>query len=198
MGFTPMEGLMMGTRSGSVDPGLLLHLLREQNLTVEELDHALNFQSGLLGVSGVSADMREVLAAAASNPDAKLALDVYVHRLQQAIGGMAAVLGGLDALVFTAGVGENAPQVRQMTCANLQHLGVRLDEAANAARIANDRDIGAADSNVRVLVIHTREDLTIVRDIRRLLAASSPAGAQSRSLHSTSASAEQSAMKEYT
>src|SRR5262245_54838041 len=124
MGFTPLEGLMMGTRSGSVDPGLLLHLLRHGGMTAEQLDQMLNHESGLLGVSGVSADMREVMAAASSgNEQARLALEIYAHRARQTLGGLAATLGGVDALVFTAGVGENAATVRAMICDGLSCVG---------------------------------------------------------------------------
>ena len=169
MGFTPMEGLMMGTRSGSVDPGLLIHLMREKGFDAERLDHALNHESGLLGVSGFSSDMREVLAATHESADARLAVDVYVHRLRQTIGAMAAVLGGVDALVFTAGVGENAPEIRRRACEPLGFLGIELDEPANL-NCKPDGDIATRGASARVLVIATREDLTIVREVRRLLA----------------------------
>jgi acetate kinase len=169
MGFTPMEGLMMGTRSGSVDPGLLIYLLREKGFDAQRLDRALNHESGLLGVSGFSSDMREVLAAVPQREDARLAVDVYVHRLRQTIGAMAAVLGGVDALVFTAGVGENAPEIRRRACENLGFLGVELDEQANRS-CKPDADVAAPASPARVLVIATREDLTIVRETRRVLA----------------------------
>ena len=170
MGFTPMEGLMMGTRSGSVDPGLLIYLLRERGFDAERLDRALNHESGLLGVSGVSSDMRQVLEAMPHHEDARLAIDVYVHRLRQTIGAMAATLNGIDALVFTAGVGENAPEIRRRACANLGFLGIALDEQANA-QCKCDADIASTGSPARVLVIATREDLTIVRETRRVLSA---------------------------
>ena len=169
MGFTPMEGLMMGTRSGSVDPGLLIYLMREKGFDADRLDRALNHESGLLGVSGVSSDMRQLLAAMPQQEDARLAIDVYVHRLRQTIGAMAATLGGVDALVFTAGVGENAPEIRRRACENFGFLGVELDEQANA-RCKCDADIATPASRARVLVIATREDLTIVREVRRILA----------------------------
>ena len=169
MGFTPLEGLMMGTRSGTVDPGLLIYLLREKGLDVEALDRALQHESGLLGVSGVSGDMREVLAAAARDPAARLAIDVYVHRIRREIGAMAAVLGGVDALVFTAGVGENARDIRAQVCEPLAHLGLELDPARNKSA-RPDADISTTSSKGRILVVATREDLTIVREIRSLLA----------------------------
>ncbi|MCI0685023.1 MAG: acetate kinase [Gemmataceae bacterium] len=168
MGFTPLEGLMMGTRSGSVDPGVLIYMLREKGLDGDRLDRALNHESGLLGVSGVSSDMRQVLAAAPDNPDARLAVDIYVHRIRQTIGAMAATLGGVDGLVFTAGVGENSAEIRERVCANLDFLGLALDRSANRER-RPDADIAAPASKARILVIATREDLTIVRETRKLI-----------------------------
>ena len=168
MGFTPLEGLMMGTRSGTVDPGLLIYLLRDKDLNADQLDHALNHESGLLGVSGVSSDMREVLAALPQNPDARLAVDIYVHRIRQTIGAMAATLGGVDGLVFTAGVGENSPEIRERVCENLGFLGLNLDPNANRER-KPDADVAAPGSPGRILIIATREDLTIVRAIRQLI-----------------------------
>ncbi len=168
MGFTPLEGEVMGTRSGSLDPGVLLYVLRRKGLTVEQLDHALNYESGLLGLSGISSDMRQILKEAPNNPDARLALEVYIHRLVQTIGAMAATLGGVDGLVFTAGVGENSEQVRELVCENLGHLGLELDSTANA-HCKPDADISGRASRGRILVISTREDLTIVRETRRLI-----------------------------
>jgi acetate kinase len=168
MGFTPMEGLMMGTRSGSVDPGILVYLLRQKGLDADQLDHALNYDSGLLGVSGVSSDMRQVLAAAPHHAEARLAIDVYVHRIRQTVGAMAATLGGVDALVFTAGVGEHAAEIRARVCENLGYLGLALDRTANDA-CQPDADIALPASTGRILVIATREDVTIVRETRQLL-----------------------------
>lgn len=168
MGFTPLEGLMMGTRSGTVDPGLLIYLLRDKGLNADDLDRALNHEAGLLGVSGVSSDMREVLAALPQNPHARLAVDIYVHRIRQTIGAMAATLGGVDGLVFTAGVGENSPEIRERVCENLGFLGLNLDRNANREK-KPDADITAPGSPGRVLIIATREDLTIVRAIRQLI-----------------------------
>jgi acetate kinase len=170
MGFTPLEGLMMGTRSGSVDPGLLLYVLRRRGLTPDDLDRVLNKESGLLGVSGVSSDMRQVLAAARAGDDrARLALDIYAHRVRQTVGAMAATLGGIDALVFTAGIGENAGEVRQRICAGLEAIGLEIDPEANARR-RPDADVATAGSRGRILLIATREDLMIVRDTVRVLA----------------------------
>ena len=170
MGFTPLEGLMMGSRSGSVDPGLLLHLLRDRGVDAAGLDRALNEESGLLGVSGVSSDMRAVLAAQAGNPAARLAVEIYLHRLRREIGAMAATLGGLDALVFTAGVGENSAEIRRRACEGLEHLGLRLDSAANAEG-RPDVDIASPDAPARILIVASREDLTIVRELRSLMKA---------------------------
>jgi acetate kinase len=168
MGFTPLEGVMMGTRSGTVDPGMLVYLLRHKGLNSDELDHALNYESGLLGVSGVSSDMRQVLSEFAGNPDARLAVDVYVHRIRQTVGAMAATLGGVDALVFTAGVGEHAPEIRKRVCEKLNYLGLELDRTANET-CKPDADVAMPASAARILVIATREDLTIMRETRRLL-----------------------------
>ena len=168
MGFTPMEGAVMGTRSGSLDPGVLLYLLRRKGLTVEQLDYTLNHESGLLGVSGISSDMRRILKEAPNSANARLALEVYIHRLVQTIGAMAATLGGVDGLVFTAGVGENSAQVRELVCENLGHLGLELDTTANA-RCKPDADVARHGAPGRILVIATREDLTIVRETTRLI-----------------------------
>jgi acetate kinase len=164
MGFTPLEGLMMGTRSGSVDPGILTYLMRSGQLQGEDIDAVLNHKSGLLGISGLSSDMREILAAAKQGHSrAALAFDIYVHRLRAAIGAMVAALGEIDALVFTAGIGENSPEVRAATCGQLKFLGLRLDDAVNA-RTTFEADIATADSRVRVLVIPAQEDWAIARE----------------------------------
>lgn len=169
MGYTPMDGLMMATRGGSIDPGVLLHMLRRGELDAEELDDALNHRSGLLGLSGVSADYRLVEAAAARHEDrSRLALEVYAHRLKMAIGGLSATLGGLDALAFTAGVGEHSHGLRAEVCRSLGFLGVRLDPSRNEAAAA-DVDVSAADATARVLVLHTCEELVIAREVRRLI-----------------------------
>jgi len=168
MGFTPLEGLMMATRSGTVDPGILIYLLREKGLNVEELDNALNHESGLLGVSGISSDLRQLLAELPRNPDARLAVDVYVHRIVQTIGAMAATLGGIDALVFTAGVGERSAEIRKQVCEKLKYLGLDLDPASNED-CRPDSDIATPASPARILVIATREDLTIMRETRQLV-----------------------------
>jgi acetate kinase len=174
MGFTPLEGLMMGTRSGSVDPGILTYLMREGNSTGEQLDKLLNTKSGLLGISGMSSDMRQIVAAMKDgHPQAKLAFEIFVHRLQAGIGAMIAVLGGIDALVFTAGIGENSPDVRSAACANFEFLCLKLDPAKNAQSSA-DQDISFSDSAVRVLIVRAQEDWAIARDCWRLMSARNP------------------------
>ena len=168
MGFTPLEGLVMATRSGSVDPGMLFWLLERGALSTHELASALEHESGLLGLAG-SPDMREILTSAASGEQrAILALEVYVHRLSGGIASMTAALGGLDVLVFTGGVGEHAPAVRSLAAASLGFLGIELDERRNE-RAAGDTEIGARGREVAVLVIAAREDLEIASQVRRLL-----------------------------
>ena len=167
-GFTPLDGLVMATRSGSIDPGLVLWLAEHVRMPPAELAATLEHRSGLLGLAG-TADMRAILAAAgAGEPDAVLALDVYYHRLRAAVAAMAAALGGLDVLVFTGGVGENAPAVRERAAADLAFLGVAVDPAANAAA-RDDAEVGVACAPVRTLVIRAREDLEIVREVRQVL-----------------------------
>jgi acetate kinase len=168
MGFTPLEGVMMGTRGGSIDPGILLHLMRANRASVDQLDDMLNRHSGLLGISGVSSDMRDVLEAAGKNNyRAKLAFDIFVHRLQTGIAAMAGSLGGVDAIVFTAGVGENSAEVRRATCARLNFLGVHIDEGKNSSA-KPDVEISTSKSAVRVLVIRAQEDWSIARECARL------------------------------
>jgi acetate kinase len=168
MGFTPLEGLMMGTRSGSIDPGILVHLLRHTGISVDELDRLLNKESGLLGISGVSNDLRKVVAAIEGGNDrAKLAFDIFVHRLRAGIGSMLASLGGLDVLVFSAGIGEHNAAIRSAACAGFEFLGLALDEEKNHAE-PRDLDISTPGSKVRVMVIHVEEDWTIARECYQL------------------------------
>ncbi len=169
MGFTPLEGLMMGTRSGSVDPGILTYLMRQGSLTGEQLDELLNMKSGLLGISGISGDMREIVSAMKEgNARAKLAFDIFVHRLRSCIGSMVAVLDGTDALVFTAGIGENSPEVRAAACPSFGFLGATLDPVKNA-QSPLDRDISLPDSAVRLLIVRAQEDWAIARECWRLM-----------------------------
>jgi acetate kinase len=168
MGFTPLEGLMMGTRSGSVDPAILTYLMRQGSLTAEQLDDLLNTKSGLLGISGISGDMRQIVAEMNNaNPRAKLAFEIFVHRLQTGVGAMIAALGGIDALVFTAGIGENSHEVRAAACANFGFLGLTLDPAKNAQSPV-DQEISPSDSAVRVFIVRAQEDWAIARDCWRL------------------------------
>ncbi len=169
MGFTPLDGLMMGNRSGSVDPGILIYLLRKGNHTVDQLDNILNKGSGLSGISGISGDMRQIQAAMKSGEiRAQLAFDIYIHRLRSSIGSMLGSLGGLDALVFTAGVGENVPEVRQAACEAFEFLGIKIDLGKNTSKPV-DENIATSDSAVKVLVIHTQEDWQIARECYKLL-----------------------------
>ncbi len=168
MGFTPLDGLMMGSRSGAIDPGLLIHLLRQQNYTPETLDNLLNKSSGLLGISGISGDMRQILGAISQgNERAQLAYDIYIHRLRYYIGAMLASLQGLDVLVFTAGVGENSADVRFSVCEAFGFLGLLLDNQKNHNHPI-DIDIAVPESKVKVLVIHTQEDWQIACECFKL------------------------------
>jgi acetate kinase len=168
MGFTPLDGLMMGSRSGAIDPGIIIHLLRRSDFTAEKLDNILNRNSGLKGISGVSGDMRQIgEAITQGNERAQLALDIYIHRLRAGIGAMLASLGGLDALIFTAGVGENSAVVRAAACEAFGFLGLKLDGEKNQHSPV-DEDIAAVDSAARVLVIHTQEDWEIARECWKL------------------------------
>ncbi len=170
MGFTPLEGLVMATRSGSVDPGLVLWLLEHVGMPPAEMAMALDHRSGLLGLAG-TADMRDVLARAdAGRDEARLALEITVHRLRAGIAAMTAALGGLDVLVFTGGVGERAPRIRALAAAGLGFLGVALDSERNAAAVPPpDREVGADGAPVRVVVVEAREDLEIARQVRAVL-----------------------------
>ncbi len=164
MGFTPLDGLMMGTRCGSIDPGIILHLLRQGEYTVEELDRILNSESGLLGVSGVSNDVREIdKAIELGNTRAKLALDIYIDRLAAKIASLLPNLGGVDALVFTAGVGENHAGIRAAVAAKLAFLGVEIDPTLNNLPTPSDGDLATDRSQVRLLVIHTQEEWQIAQ-----------------------------------
>jgi acetate kinase len=171
MGFTPLEGLMMGSRSGSIDPGIMLYLLQQKKVTVEQLDETLNKASGLKGISG-SGDMRQISRdIKEGKPRAKLAFDMFVHRLRYYIGAMLATLGGLDALVFTGGIGENAAEVREATCDSFAFLRLKLDAQKNEQSPA-DQVISASDSAIPVLIVHTQEDWAIARECWELASSS--------------------------
>ena len=168
MGFTPLAGLVMQTRAGSVDPGLVLWLLEHADVDATTLGQVLEHQSGLKGLSGTSGDYRDVVARSeAGDADATLALDVYMHRLVREIGAMTASAGGLDVLVFTGGIGEHAPELRAEAGRRLAHLGVVVDEAANTATA--DADITAPGASVHTVVVSAAEDVEIAREVRRVL-----------------------------
>jgi acetate kinase len=175
MGFTPLDGLMMGTRSGSVDPGILTYLMRGKKLDGKALDEILNSKSGLLGISGVSADMREVTAATQSgNQRAQLAFDIFLHRLRAGIGSMLAASDGADAIIFTGGIGENSAEVRSGACSHFSFLKLLLDSAKNTAKPV-DTDISSPESSVRILVISAQEDWAIARECWKLFSNASTA-----------------------
>lgn len=164
MGFTALEGLLMGTRSGSLDPGVLLYLIQEKQMSPQQVSDLLYFESGLLGVSGISQDMRTLLAS--GHPHAREAVDLFVYRVSRELGSLAAAIGGLDALVFTGGIGQHAAQVRERVCRDAAWLGVKLDPGANAAAAGR---ISAADSPAAVCIIPCNEELIIARHTCRLL-----------------------------
>jgi acetate kinase len=164
MGFSPLEGLVMGTRSGDVDPAALLHVVARDQIGAAELSALLNRHSGLLGISGVSNDMRVLLAAEGDNPRARLAVDVFCYRLRKYIAAYMGVLGGLDGLAFAGGIGENAPAIRARTLSGLEGLGLSLDESSNAAVQGSEAEISRAGTETRVFVVPTNEELLIARD----------------------------------
>lgn len=167
MGFTPLEGLMMASRCGTIDPGILIHLLREEKYSADRLEELLNRESGLLGVSGVSDDMRQILSAIKKgNARAGLAFDTFIHRLRQYIGAMIASLGGVDALAFTGGIGENSPEVRAAACSGWDFLGLKLDRQKNGGSPV-DCDIASADSAIPVVVVAAREEWAIAQECWR-------------------------------
>jgi acetate kinase len=169
MGFTPLEGLVMGTRSGDLDPALVSYLAQEERVDATEVEHWLNKRSGLLGISGLSNDMRELLAVYNANPRARLAVDVFCYRARKYLGAYLAVLGGAEAIIFSGGIGENSPAVREKICQNMEWLGLRLDSVANANTIGQDGRISTADSRLNAFVVHTDEELIIARETARLI-----------------------------
>lgn len=166
MGFTPASGVMMATRSGSLDPGVLVHLMRTERMGADEIDDLVNRRSGLLGVSDSSADMAELLAREESDPRAADAVSLFCYQVKKAVGALAAVLGGLDTLVFSGGIGENAPAVRERIVRGLEHLGARLDEGRNEAGAAV---ISTDGSGCVVRVVATDEESVIARETLRVL-----------------------------
>ena len=169
MGFGPLSGLVMGTRSGDIDPSVIFYLVSQLGFSLEQVGTLLNKNSGMQGLTGFS-DMRDVLkAVAAGNEQAELAYELYAYRIKKYIGSYAAVLNGLDAVVFTAGVGENDANIRRVVCADMGYLGMQLDEEKNAIRSGVIRDVSKPDSKVKVLVIPTNEELEIVKQCYHLL-----------------------------
>jgi acetate kinase len=176
MGMTPLEGLMMGTRSGDIDPDVVRFAMAKEDLTLSEVNSMLNKHSGLLAISGLSSDMREIVAAMEEgDKDATLAFNMYEYRIRKYIGAYAAAMNGLDVLVFTAGVGENSTALRERVLKNLTFLGIELDEEANKIRSGEDRRISTKNSKVEVLIIPTNEELVIARDTYELITAANQA-----------------------
>ncbi len=171
MGFTPLEGLVMGTRSGDIDPAVILHVMGREELTLHEANALLNKHSGLSGLSEVSGDMREVLTESDKGSErAELAVEVYAYRIRKYIGAYMAVLGGLDAVVFTAGVGENSPIVRAKACQGLERLGIEIDETANNSATGQEQVISPGGGSVEVWVVPTNEEMAIARQTEQLVA----------------------------
>ncbi len=169
MGFTPLEGLLMGTRSGDIDPAIVLYIMGKEGLTMAEVNALLNKHSGLIGISGVSSDMREIIREMKSgNMRAKLAFDVFCYRVKKYIGAYAAIMGGVDAIVFTAGIGENSPDVRKSVCEGLEFLGIKIDDTKNNSP-EREKIITTDDSPVKVLVIPTNEELVIALDTAEIV-----------------------------
>ncbi|MGE7052726.1 acetate/propionate family kinase, partial [Paenibacillus glucanolyticus] len=173
MGMTPLEGLMMGTRSGDLDPAIVPFVMNKEELTVNEVNSMLNKHSGLLAISGISSDMREITEGMEKgDPNSTLAFDMYEYRVRKYIGSYAAAMNGVDVIVFTAGVGENSIVLRQRVLEQLTYLGVELDEELNSIRSGEPRRISTANSKVEVLVVPTNEELVIARDTHRIVQAS--------------------------
>ncbi|OCL26047.1 acetate kinase [Orenia metallireducens] len=169
MGLTPLEGLVMGTRCGDIDPAIIPFVMEKEGLSPQEMDHLMNKESGLLGVSGVSSDMRDIEEGAENgNNRAKLAYDIFIYRVKKYIGSYAAVMNGVDAIVFTAGIGENAIELREKICADLDYLGIKLDAEKNNVR-GKATEINADDSKVKIFIIPTNEELVIARDTKELV-----------------------------
>ncbi|MCB8813971.1 acetate/propionate family kinase [Desulfosporosinus shakirovi] len=169
MGFTPLDGLMMGTRSGALDPAIVTYIMCRENFTVDQMNDFLNTKCGALGVSGISSDFRDIeVAAGQGNVRARLALDIFEHDVRQFIGSYAAVLGGVDGIIFTAGVGENSSAMREAICKNLDYIGVDLDSEKNKVR-SEEVDVSKPNARCRVLVIPTNEELMIALETHDLI-----------------------------
>jgi len=172
MGFTPLEGLVMGTRSGDIDPAIIEFICEKEGLTVQEVESLLNKQSGLLGISGLTNDMRELIAEADESSDrrARLAIEIFCYRIQKYIGAYMAAMNGADAVVFSGGIGENSPVIRSIVCNALSWLGIAIDETLNAQFTSgNEGVISSNDSRSKLWVIPTNEELLIARDAVRLI-----------------------------
>ena len=176
MGFTPLEGLVMGTRSGDLDPAILDFISVKEGLSLRDIDAMLNKQSGLLGISGLTSDMRELLAEEKENGDrrSRLAIDLFCYRVKKYLGAYLAAMNGANAIVFTGGIGENSPEIRARICRGLDWLGIALDDTGNAATVGVDGRIGAAGSRVEAWVIPTDEELLIARDTWRVVTGADP------------------------
>lgn len=174
MGFTPLEGLVMGTRSGDVDPALISYLAREERVDAAEVESWLNKRSGLLGLSGMTNDMRELIATMDENPDSRLAVEVFCYRARKYLGAYLAVLGGAQAVIFSGGIGENAPFVRQTICAGMEWCGLRLDDSLNGSIRARDGAISTPESKLKAYVIHTDEEAIIAHETAVLLGGNQP------------------------
>lgn len=169
MGFTPLEGLLMGTRSGDLDPAIVLHIMNQEELTMHEANTMLNKHSGIQGLSGISSDMREIEEEYDDNNRARLAFNVFCYRLKKYIGSYAAAMGGLDVIVFTGGIGENSSMVRELVLSELDFLGIQLDDKLNQAGEKGEREISIKESRVKIFVIPTNEELVIALDTMRII-----------------------------
>ena len=168
MGYTPLEGLIMGTRSGEIDPAIIPFLMEKENMDAQQIDNLLNRQSGILGISGVSSDFRDLEAAANDGDErSQLAIDIFAYKVRKYIGGYVAAMGGVDAIVFTAGLGENSPFMREKICNGLEYLGTRIDPELNKIR-GKAREISIKRSRTKIFVVPTNEELVIARDTKRI------------------------------
>jgi acetate kinase len=169
MGFTPLEGLLMGTRSGDMDPAIILHIMTKEQLSPSEMNTMLNKHSGVLGVSGLSSDMREIDNNYENDERCKLALDIFTYRIRKYIGAYAAAMGGINAIVFTGGIGENSVRVREKVCSDLDYFGLKIDLRKNKEAIQKEAIISTEDSSIKVLVIPTNEELVIAQDTAKIV-----------------------------
>jgi acetate kinase len=171
MGFTPLEGLLMGTRSGDLDPAVVLHIMNKEELSMHEANTMLNKHSGIQGLSGLSSDMREIEEEYEENNRARLAHNVFCYRIKKYIGSYAAAMGGLNAVIFTGGIGENSSLVRQIVLKDMDFLGIEIDQTKNVSADKGERELSSDKSKVLVYVIPTNEELVIARDTMRIVSA---------------------------